>query len=147
MNRHAVLELVVLTTVLTASAIAQSGPKPAAQEPTGFTSYVGFGGTANGEGQIYEITTSLGYDFNPHFGAYAGVPFYFVRPSSSAGASSANGLGDPFVDLRARFLNPAVSFGSVLSGFAPVGDSKKGLSTGRATPSIGPTTSTIRFLT
>jgi hypothetical protein len=41
-------------------------PKPAAEEPSGFTSYVEFGGTANSEGQIYELTTSLGYDFNPH---------------------------------------------------------------------------------
>jgi hypothetical protein len=89
-NRHAVLELVVLMTLLTASAIAQSVPKPAAQEPTGFTSYVEFGGTANSEGQIYEVITSVGYDFNPHFGADAGVPSYFVRPSSSTGATSAN---------------------------------------------------------
>lgn len=119
--------------ILGTSAIAQSVPKPAAQEPTGFTSYAEFGGTANSEGQIYEITTSVGYDFNPHFGADAGVPFYFVRPSSSTGATSSNGLGDPFLDLRVRFLKPAVNFGSLLTGFAPVGDRKKGLSTGRAT--------------
>jgi hypothetical protein len=133
MKRHAAREVVVLMTVLAANAVAQSVPKPAAQEPSGFTSYVEFGGTANSEGQIYEVITSVGYDFNPHFGADAGVPIYFVRPSSSTGATSTNGLGDPFLDLRVRFLNPAVNFASVLSGFAPVGDSKKGLSTGRAT--------------
>jgi hypothetical protein len=35
--------------------------------------------------------------------------------------------------MRVKFLNPAVNFGSVLTGYAPAGDSKLGLSTGRAT--------------
>ena len=133
MKRHAVLSVIVLIAFAAASARAQSTPKPAAQDSTGFTSSAEFGGTSNSEGQIYELTTSVGYDFSTHFGADVGVPFYFIRPSSSAGGTSTNGLGNPFVDLRLKFLNPAVNFGSVLTGFAPVGDSKKGLSTGRGT--------------
>jgi len=133
MKRHHVFAVLVLISVVSASASAQSAPKPAAEASTGFTSYAEFGGSANSEGQIYQITTSLGYDFTSHFGVDGGVPFYFVRPSSSTGATSTNGLGNPFVDVRVRYALPIVNFGSVLTGFVPVGDSKKGLSTGRGT--------------
>lgn len=133
MKRHAVLSVIVLIAVAAASAVAQSGPKPAAHDSTGFTSYAEFGGTSNSDGQIYELTTSVGYDFSSHFGADLGVPFYFIRPSSSAGGTSTNGLGNPFLDLRLKFLNPTVNFASTLTGFVPVADSKKGLSTGRGT--------------
>ena len=133
MKRHSLLAVVVLVALLSAGAMAQSGPKAAAEPSTGFTSYVEFDGSANSEGQIYELTTSVGYDFTPHFGVDAGVPIYFVRPSSSTGATSTNGLGNPSVDVHVRYALPIVNFGSVLTGFAPVGDSKKGLSTGRGT--------------
>jgi hypothetical protein len=133
MKRHDVLSMIILMGALAGGALAQSAPKPAAHESTGFTSYVEFGGTSNSEGQIYELSTSVGYDFNSHFGVDLGVPLYFIRSASSAGGASTNGLGNPFVDLRVKYLNPAVNFGSALTGFAPLGDSKKGLSTGRAT--------------
>lgn len=133
MKRQAVLAVIFLILVVVGSACAQSAPKAAAQDGTGFTSYAEFGGTSNSEGQIYELSTSVGYDFNSHFGADLGVPFYFIRESSSAGGVSTNGVGDPFVDVRFKILNPAVNFGSTLTGFVPVGDSKKGLSTGRGT--------------
>jgi hypothetical protein len=133
MKRNAVFSIIVLIVVFAGSALAQSAPKPAAHDSTGFTSYVEFGGTSNSEGQIYELTTSVGYDFNSHFGADLGLPFYFIRSSNSTGGTSTNGVGNPFVDLRLKFPNPTVNFASALTGFAPVGDSKKGLSTGRAT--------------
>ena len=116
-----------------ACAAAQVSPQPAANDSTGFTAFAAFGGTANSEGQIYDLVGSLGYDFTPHFGSDVGVPFYFIRASSSAGGASTNGIGDPFVDLRLKFPNEHVDFGSKLTGFAPLGDSSKGLSTGRAT--------------
>lgn len=133
MKLQAVFVVIILVLVVAGSAFAQSSPKAAAQDGTGFTSYAEFGGTSNSEGQIYELTTSVGYDFNSHFGADLGVPFYFIRASSSAGGTSTNGLGNPSVDVRFKILSPAVNFGSTLTGFAPVGDSKKGLSTGRGT--------------
>lgn len=119
--------------VAVGSTFAQSAPKPAAQDATGFTSYAEFGGSSNSEGQIYELTTSVGYDFSSHFGADVGVPFYFVRASSSAGGTSTNGLGNPFVDLRYKLASSRINFGSTLAGFAPLADSKKGFSTGRGT--------------
>ena len=63
-----------------------------------------------------------------------GVPIYFVNASSSTtGATSSSGLGNPSVNLRWKYLRPAVNFASVVTGSAPLADSKLGLSTGRAT--------------
>jgi hypothetical protein len=119
--------------VLVAMAVGQSAPATTSEPDTGFTSYVEFGGTSNAEGQVYRLNSSVGYSFTEHFGVDFGVPIYFLRPSSTTGAASGNGLGNPYVDLRLKFLNPVVNFGSVLTGYAPLGDSKLGLSTGRAT--------------
>jgi hypothetical protein len=117
-------------------AAAQSVPATSKSD-TGFTSYVEFDGTSNAEGQVYRLNSSVGYSFTEHFGMDAGVPVYFLRPSVSTtgttGSASGNGLGNPYLDLRLKFLNPVVNFGSVLTGYVPAGDSKLGLSTGRAT--------------
>jgi len=120
------------TIFLVVSALAQA--KPAPPDDTGFTSYVEFGGTANSLGQVYELNSSIGYTFTEHFGIDLGVPVYFVNASSSTtGATSSSGVGNPSVDLRWKYLHPAFNFASVVTGSAPVGDSKLGLSTGRAT--------------
>jgi hypothetical protein len=131
MNR---LRAFALISALMGAALAQSAPKPAIKDNSGFTSYAQFGGTSNSDGQIYELESTVGYNFNQHFGMDLGVPIYFVRPSSTTtGATSVNGLGDPYLDARFKFLNRTVNFGSVVTGYVPVGDSKKGLSTGRGT--------------
>jgi len=63
-----------------------------------------------------------------------GIPVYFVRASSTTtGTTSTNGIGNPYLDLRLKFQKPWLNFGSTLTGYAPAGDSKKGLSTGRGT--------------
>ncbi len=122
----------LLVAVVLASLASAQSPAPAGLEEKGFTSYVEFGGTSNADGQVYRLDSSVGYKFNQHFATDVGVPFYFVRASSSTGASG-NGLGNPYLDLKFKELNPTLNFGSVLTGYAPVGDSKVGLSTGRAT--------------
>jgi hypothetical protein len=131
MTRTPVFAIVVIIT-LVGLAAAQSSPKPAAKE-SGLTSYVQFGGTANSDGQIYELNSNVGYDFTPHFGLAVGAPFYFVRPSAATGTASANGVGDPYLTLHLRYPGPLINFASVLTGSAPLGNSKQGLSTGRAT--------------
>ena len=134
MDRQVLLRTVlVVIAALVGTAIAQTTARPAAQGETGFTSYVEFGGTSNSAGQIYAASTSVGYNFSQHLGMDFGVPIYFVRPSSTAGGTSSNGVGNPFLDGRLKFLNPVVNFGSILTGFIPLADSKKGLSTGRGT--------------
>ncbi len=112
--------LILIIVAFAAAAGAQSAPKPALKNEAGFTSYAAFEGTSDADGQVYAFSPSVGYNFSRHFGMDLGVPFYFVRASSSLGGTL-------------KFLNPAVNFASVVTGTAPVGDSKKGLSTGRGT--------------
>src|SRR5215471_546331 len=139
MNRAAFLitmlvRLALSAIILVGSLIAQSAPKPApAAKEDGLTAYVEFDGTADSGGQEYLLTSSVGYNFGEHFGTDIGVPVYFVRAASTSttAAYSSDGIGNPFVDLRLKYLNPAVNFGSKLTGFVPVGDSRKGFSTGR----------------
>ena len=132
-GRISILAIAVISALAAISA-AQSQPVPAMQGERGITSYMIFGGTANSAGQVYELNTNVGYDFSSHFGAAVGAPIYFLRPSSTAtGSSSVNGLGDPYVNFHIKYPSPAINFASGLTGTAPVGNSKKGLSTGRAT--------------
>jgi len=113
---------------------AQAAPAQSVNDDKGFTSYVQFAGTSNSDGQVYKLDPSVGYNFSGHFGMDVGIPVYFVRASSTAaGTTSTNGIGNPYVDVRVKYLNPILNFGSVLTGYAPAGDSKKGLSTGRGT--------------
>ena len=135
MSKRAPLALVLFVVVSSTVLVAQStqSAKPAAQGDKGFTSYAEFGGTSNVDGQVYRLESSVGYNFNQHFGVDVGVPIYFVRPSTTTGGTPTNGLGNPWLDLRVKFLNPVVNYGSALTGFAPTGDSKRGLSTGRGT--------------
>jgi hypothetical protein len=113
--------------------VAQSKTE-SAQSDVGWTSFVEFAGTTNSDGQLFLIQPSVGYIFTSHFGMDVGLPLYFVHASSTnTGGISGSGVGDPAVDLRWKFLNPKLNYGSVLTGAAPLGDSKLGLSTGRAT--------------
>lgn len=93
-------------------------------------------GSVNALGAVTKLDTSAGYIFNPHWSASLGVPFYFVSPSSSTtastGASSVNGLGNVYAQIRFALPNPALNYVSTLTGAAPTGDRDKGLSTGHA---------------
>src|SRR5512140_2245153 len=110
--------VLIVAVVLPTSAFAQA--KPPAPD-TGLTSYVEFGGTTNSIGQVYEIDSNIGYTFTDHFGMDLGVPVYFVNASSSTtGATSGSGVGNPSVDLRWKYLHPAVNFASVVTGSAPL---------------------------
>src|SRR5215469_2883584 len=113
---------------------AQSKAESAAKDETGFTSYVEFGGTTNSAGQVYEIDSSAGYTFTQHFGMDFGLPIYFVSASSSiTGSSSGSGVGNPSVDLRWKYPHTSLSYATVLTGSAPLGDKSLGLNTGHAT--------------
>src|SRR5260370_19477259 len=125
--------LISLFMISAAAAGAQSAAKPAAKEESGVASYAAFEGPSVGDGQVYALNASVGYSFTRHFGMDLGVPFYFVRPSSSLGGTSSNGIGNPSLDFRLRFPGREINFASVVTGSSPVGDSKKGLSTGRGT--------------
>lgn len=118
--------------IVTGIATAQNATRPAAAE-SGITAYLQFGATANSDGAIYDLNPSIGYDFNPHFGLALGAPVYFIRPAASTGSSAGSGLGDPYLAFHLRYPNEMLNFATLLTGTAPVGNSKEGLSTGRAT--------------
>lgn len=99
----------------------------------GLTANVEFGGTSNADGQVYELNPSIGYDFNSRFGAAVGSPYYHVSPSATAGGTSSSGLGDPYLTLHLKCPSPSLNYATALTGSAPLGDSKKGFSTGRVT--------------
>jgi hypothetical protein len=102
----------------------------------GVTSHVSFGAGSNTLGQIYKLDPSLGYKFNEHFTVSAGIPIYFVHPSTSsttAGFSSENGLGNAYTALQFAASGSSTYFSSTLRGSAPTGNTEQGFSTGRVT--------------
>ena len=102
-----------LIAALGETAIAQAAPAQSGGDDKGFTSYVEFGGTSNSDGQVYKLDPSVGYSFSGHFGMDVGIPVYFVRASSTTtGTTSTNGIGNPYLDVRVKYLHPLLNFGS-----------------------------------
>jgi hypothetical protein len=106
-------------------------------ETSGFAFYERFQGSASSLGWVNQLDTSVGYNFGAHFSLDAGLPVYFIRPSSSTiastGTSAANGIGNVYAQLRLSEANPIVNFASALTGTAPTGSKTNGFSTGHAT--------------
>jgi hypothetical protein len=105
----------------------------------GFTEYETFQGSVNSDNHVFKIDSTMGWDFNKHFGVYGGVPFYFASVPSSTTAtgtttasSSNNGIGDAYLGMSFRAGNPSLDYAGSLTVSAPTGDTSKGLSTGRA---------------
>jgi hypothetical protein len=118
---------------VTTTVVAQSSPNSAGQQK-GFLIYEAFEGDSNADGQVITLTSSATYQFNSHFSAGMGLPIYFDRASSATtGTTSSSGIGNAFVALHAGWKQPSLNYATSLTGAAPTGDSKKGLSTGHAT--------------
>lgn len=115
---------------------AQTSDRAKDSGEKGFTFYENFQGSSNTLGQVMKLDSTVGYDLNKFLGADAGIPVYLVRSSTSStttATGSNSGIGNAYVDVRLRVDNPAVNFGSTLTGTAPTGDTASGFSTGRAT--------------
>ena len=124
--------------VCSAPGFSQSpaGTAPATKEDNyrGMTLNTSFDGSFDTGSKVFDWTTTTGYIFNQHFSVNAGVPFLFVRGTTSTGmTTSSNGVGDAFGQFLLAFKNPAVNYGSSFTFGLPTGDSSKGLSTGRVT--------------
>jgi hypothetical protein len=123
--------------LLAVSSLAQAVPPVAtktAVEEKGFTWTETYEGGGNTDGFITDINSTMGYIFNEHFSMDMGVPYLFIRPSSSkTGTTSAAGMGNPYVGLRYSRKGPSLDFSTSLNGAAPAASSAKGLSTGRVT--------------
>lgn len=97
-----------------------------------------FSGSANSQGHVMSLDSTVGYVFSKHFAMDAGIPIYFVSGTTTSATggttnTSNNGLGDAYLQLRFGFLNPLLNYKTVLTGTAPTGDTATGLSTGHAT--------------
>ncbi len=127
--------LVLALWILTPAAPAQTLPPE-----KGFTEVETFQGEANSSEKTLKLDSNLGYDFNKHFGVFAGLPIYFTSfpaGTSATGTTTAggtvSGLGNVYLGFALREPNPALNYASAVTVGAPTGDTKKGLSTGRAT--------------
>jgi len=96
-------------------------------------------GSSSSLGTVTRFDSTVGYNFNHHFGVDFGVPLLFVQGNSSTSSTattiyhSANGIGDVYTDLRFTLRNPAVNYISTIRGTAPTGSTSNGFSSGRAT--------------
>lgn len=109
-----------------------------AGQTRGLHLYTKFEGSLSSDGQIMDINTSTGYNFNKYLGVGVGVPLYFVSTSTSISTVnpsgvSGTGIGNVYMNARLNVENPVLNFGSTISGNAPTGDSSKGQSTGQWT--------------
>ncbi len=127
---------------VTARAVAQKSSAASADTPQGFSEFESFQGTVNSGESVLKLDSTLGWDFNSHFGVYAGVPVYFAHLSSSTttgttttttSGTSHDGIGDAYLGFAFRAPNPKLGYAGTLTAGAPTGDTKKGLSTGRVT--------------
>jgi hypothetical protein len=141
MTKFTSLKLWVLVALLvpTLRSVAQTVPEPATEKSHGFTAVEAFQGTVNSDQRLLKLDSALGWDFNSHFSTFAGLPVYFDHLTSTSTATTAssnpshNGIGNAYLGLALQEPNRTLSYASALTVAAPTGDTKKGLSTGRAT--------------
>ena len=108
----------------------------------GITGFESFQGTINSDSRIFKLDSNLGWDFNKHFGVFAGVPVYFASvPSSTTttgatttttGSTTNNGLGNVYMGFMLKAPNPSLDYAMAVTASAPTGSTSKGFSTGRA---------------
>ncbi len=120
------------------SALAQSQPTPEIQK--GFTGYEALQGSTSSDSKIFKLDSNAGYDFNQHFGVFAGLPLYFANVQTvqvNGGASTTtnttnNGLGNAYAGLAMRAPGKTLNYESEVTLAAPTGSRAKGFSSGRA---------------
>src|SRR5713101_7306791 len=135
-SRSRCLSLVVLLPALLAvSAVAQARPQATkGAEQNGFTWTETYEGSGNTDGFITDVNSTVGYAFGKHFAMDMGVPYFFFQPSTSkTGATSASGMGNPYLGLTYIAKGSALDFSTSLNGATPTASTAKGLSTGHVT--------------
>src|SRR5713226_10359279 len=141
------ITIVLLLSVGAGRLTAQTGAAPQSAATTkgratekGIVARLSFEGSSSTDGQVLDLNSSTGYNFNKYFGVDVGLPVYFVRgaaPATGSGAakrtSSSGDLGNVYADLRLSFDNPVAPYSSTFTATAPTGAVNKGRSTGHFT--------------
>ena len=122
---------------------AQTGAGPQSAGTTkgrGIVARLSFEGSSSTDGQVLDLNSSTGYNFNKYFGIDVGLPVYFVRGATVAtgsGAaqrtSSSGDLGNVYADVRLSLDNRIAPYSSTFTVTAPTGSVNKGRSTGHFT--------------
>jgi hypothetical protein len=130
------LLVVVLPALLAVSAVAQARPQGATKDVghNGFTWTETYEGSGNTDGFITDINSTVGYSFGKHFAMDMGAPYLFFQPSTGkTGATSASGMGNPYLGLTYSAKRSALDFSTSLNSAIPTASTAKGLSTGHVT--------------
>lgn len=138
-RRFATLSLFALL----ATAVFAQTPTKTHADDTGWTSTVNFEGSADSQQRVLDLGSSVGYNFNEHWGADIGVPLSFVSSSTTTTtgtpttkkSSSLNSLGNVYLDVNYKTTGDFANYNSTLTATAPSGSTSKGVSTGR--PNFG----------
>ena len=121
---------------MAASCVAQKPSSKTSIEDAskGFTEVETFQGTVNSESNLLKLDSTVGYDFNKHFGVFGGVPLYFahVKATTTTASSSNNGLGNLYLGFVVRAPNPTLDYAGAVTLGAPTGKTANGFSSGRA---------------
>lgn len=113
------------------------------EDETGWTSTASFEGSVNSDERVLDLSSTVGYNFDEHWGVDMGVPLSFVSSSSTTTgttgttktSSSLNSLGNIFMDLKYKTKGDVANYESTITATAPSGSTSKGVSTGR--PNLG----------
>ena len=127
---------IVLPSLLAVSAVAQARPQGSTKdaEQNGFMWTETYEGSGNSDGFITDVNSTVGYTFSKHFAMDIGVAYLFFQPSTSkTGATSANGIGNPYLGLTYSAKGSALDFSTSLNSAIPTASTAKGLSTGHVT--------------
>jgi hypothetical protein len=140
-SRSQCLSLVVAFPFLLAVfAAGQARPQGVTRgaEQNGFTWTETYEGSGNTDGFITDINSTVGYAFGEHFAMDMGVPYLFFQPSTSkTGATSASGMGNPYLGFTYSAKGSALEFSTSLNSAIPTASTAKGLSTGHVTVDWG----------
>lgn len=136
-----VVRALLLVALVLTGLLAGAQAPPISDNNKGFTEIENFQGELSSQEKLVKIDSTVGYDFNKHFGVFTGLPIYFDSVSSSTtttGATTSSsgsnaGLGNFYLGLAFRAPNPALNYGSTITAGAPTGSVSKGFSSGRGT--------------
>src|SRR5215468_11673702 len=134
------LVIALLAANVSVLAQGQTQPSPNNREQVdsekGITWFESIQGTINSDSRIYKIDSTVGWDFNKHFGVFTGVPVYFANVPSgtttNGGGATTNagftnrGIGNAYLGFTLKAPSPKLYYATEVTAYAPTGSAAKG---------------------